>query len=629
MNAKKSTLLRLCLAAAMLLSMAPLQAFADESTTTVRTAYKSLDPNTEIYMETTTPGSDYLYYGAKNEPNGGVYYGRTAQGGTLSDGRYGLVNASQMDGESAVSFYYDITQSYSLEYWSYLYGPALSGGQRAFLVYINFPNEGGDCSVFAGGSYDSKLIEAFSYLNTLSNPVFIRIGGEMNVWNNTATPEQYIAAYRHVAGLARSCCPRAALVFAPNYSSAYRVDMDSFYPGDEYVDWVGVSLYYNRYHHTINDASQYPFLGVGEYGDAMLNVQQAVNLSRLHKKPLMATEGGSTNKFNSEDNSAWAAERMQKAFAFLPMVYPEIKAIISSDYGVSWEPTDYTFYNNPVVTTAYRQGVANNPTYLHSVGDTAGYYTKASAYSGPWSGQMRFAAYTYSPTKLTATWSVDGQTRATASDYPYSFTLDASALTNGAHTLAVTFSNGETKSCSFTVTNGTAPTTPSVPNEPGVPAAGSTQGLAYASTQTVEVDGKAVEFQMYALKDSEGNGTNYIKLRDMAYILNGTKAQFSVGYDNATKSIAVTPGQAYEATGAEMKTPFSGDRAFTGKDQAILVNGADANKKVTMFVITLLDDQGGGYNYFKLRDLGAALGFNVDWSAERGVFIETDKPYAG
>ena len=35
-----------------------------------------------------------------------------------------------------------------------------------------------------------------------------------------------------------------------------------------------------------------------------------------------------------------------------------------------------------------------------------------------------------------------------------------------------------------------------------------------------------------------------------------------------------------------------------------------------------------GNNYFKLRDLGKALGFNVGWSKEAGVFIESDKPYA-
>ena len=37
----------------------------------------------------------------------------------------------------------------------------------------------------------------------------------------------------------------------------------------------------------------------------------------------------------------------------------------------------------------------------------------------------------------------------------------------------------------------------------------------------------------------------------------------------------------------------------------------------------LTDDSGDGYTYYKLRDLGAALGFTVDWSAEQGVFIQT------
>ena len=165
----------------------------------------------------------------------------------------------------------------------------------------------------------------------------------------------------------------------------------------------------------------------------------------------------------------------------------------------------------------------------------------------------------------------------------------------------------------------TKPTDPVITVE-DIPAS----GTAYASTQTVTVDGKKVEFQMYALVDANGNGTNYIKLRDMAYVLNGTKAQFSVGYDNAAKTISVTSGEAYEAAGSEMKTPFSGDRSYTGGAQAVQVNG----KAVDMTAITLLDDAGGGYNYFKLRDLGKALGFNVGWSKEAGVFIETDKPYA-
>ena len=163
------------------------------------------------------------------------------------------------------------------------------------------------------------------------------------------------------------------------------------------------------------------------------------------------------------------------------------------------------------------------------------------------------------------------------------------------------------------------PTEPEQPTAPAVtvediPAS----GTAIASTQTVTVDGKAVEFQMYALADANGNLTNYIKLRDMAYILNGTKAQFSVGYDG---TISLTTGQPYEAGGTEMTTPYSGDRAYTGGAQTVKINGTD----VAMTAITLTDDDGGGYNYFKLRDLGKALGFNVSW--DNGVIVESDKPY--
>ena len=149
-----------------------------------------------------------------------------------------------------------------------------------------------------------------------------------------------------------------------------------------------------------------------------------------------------------------------------------------------------------------------------------------------------------------------------------------------------------------------------------LPAAFAAGGTAYASTQAVEVDGKKVEFQMYALKDAAGNPTNYVKLRDVAHVLNGTKAQFSVGYDG---SISVTTGQPYADAGGEMTTPYSGDRAYRDGSGSVKVNGQSASLES----IILTDDAGGDYTYFKLRDLGTALGFQVDWSADRGVFLNT------
>lgn len=147
----------------------------------------------------------------------------------------------------------------------------------------------------------------------------------------------------------------------------------------------------------------------------------------------------------------------------------------------------------------------------------------------------------------------------------------------------------------------------------------SASNLAYASTQDVLVDGKSVEFQCYALKDEAGNDTNYIKLRDVAQILNGTAVQFEVGWDGEAQAINIETGKAYTSNGSEMSTPFSGNRAYEDATATTNVNGTP----VSLSAILLKDDSDTGYTYYKLRDLGDALGFKVDWSEEKGIFIET------
>lgn len=442
------TLAALLAASAMLLGSVPVS--ASEGTTTQKTVYKGLEANTEIYRVTNAPGSDYPDFHAKAEPNGGIYYGRIARGGQTGNG-YGLANYSDMANESIVSFYYGLDDKYSLQYWSYLYGKALADGSRAFLVNLNFNGEASDCTMAANGSYDSKLTEAFAYLNTLSCPVFVRIGGEMNVWENKVSPANYQAAYRHIADIARKQAPNAALVFSPNFSGAAGIDMDSFYPGDHYVDWVGTSLYYNQYANngdTKNDA----FYGVGKYGDPMLNIQQTINLSRLHKKPVIITEGGSAYAQSGKDSAGFAAERVQKAYSFLPMVYPEIKAMVYSDSNFGSASTRYELSGSPAVSAAYQRAVQANPALRHNSSEAAAYYTKVSAAPSAWSGMVTLAAYTYASEKPSAVWYIDGKAMATVQEYPYAYQLNADALAPGAHKLEVRFSNGAQKA--YTIQTG-------------------------------------------------------------------------------------------------------------------------------------------------------------------------------
>ena len=126
--------------------------------------------------------------------------------------------------------------------------------------------------------------------------------------------------------------------------------------------------------------------------------------------------------------------------------------------------------------------------------------------------------------------------------------------------------------------------------------------------------------QAYALKDKNGYDTNYVKLRDIALLLNGTDAQFNVGWDGAVNIIT---DAAYTANGSEMHTPFDGDRNYELAFAKTKINGVE----IDVTAILLKDDQGGGYTYYKLRDLGQALGFDVSWVQGTGITIDSNLPY--
>lgn len=145
-------------------------------------------------------------------------------------------------------------------------------------------------------------------------------------------------------------------------------------------------------------------------------------------------------------------------------------------------------------------------------------------------------------------------------------------------------------------------------------------GTVYARTQNIDIDGKTVQFKTYAVVASDGGETNYVKLRDVAYALNGTAAQFNVEWNG---DVLIVPHSAYTPNGSEMSTPFTGDRTYTKATSATKVSG----QNVPFSAFCLTDDNYGSYTYYKLRDLGQVLDFDVSWDLNRGIYIESDKPY--
>lgn len=137
---------------------------------------------------------------------------------------------------------------------------------------------------------------------------------------------------------------------------------------------------------------------------------------------------------------------------------------------------------------------------------------------------------------------------------------------------------------------------------------------AIPTASTVLVDGKNIAFDAYLIE-----GNNYFKLRDLAHSLNGTTKQFEVGYDGETNSIALTTGQSYTVLGGEMEGKGIGTKEATPTDSKIIKDGME-----TQFTAYLID----GNNYFKLRDIGQAFDFSVEWDGESNtIAINTNKGY--
>jgi hypothetical protein len=150
--------------------------------------------------------------------------------------------------------------------------------------------------------------------------------------------------------------------------------------------------------------------------------------------------------------------------------------------------------------------------------------------------------------------------------------------------------------------------------EGAVPPSTTPAFTAKPTSSTVLVNGKNVAFDAYNI-----SGNNYFKLRDLAYILSGTGKQFEVSWDGENNAIILTSGKPYTTVGGEMTGKGAGDKTPSLTNSKIILDGKEV--QFTAYNIE-------GNNYFKLRDIGAAFDFGVDWDgANNTIVIDTSKGY--
>lgn len=131
------------------------------------------------------------------------------------------------------------------------------------------------------------------------------------------------------------------------------------------------------------------------------------------------------------------------------------------------------------------------------------------------------------------------------------------------------------------------------------------------STHLVTVDGNSTAPQGYNI-----DGNNYFKLRDIAYIVNNTDAQFDVSWDAAANEITLIKNQAYQAVGGEL----------AAAEQAVVKNVSVSDVKILLDgkQLSLSGYRINGNNYYKVRDVSDAVGFTIGFDeASQTVQIVT------
>ncbi|MBR1970729.1 MAG: hypothetical protein IKA17_10305 [Clostridia bacterium] len=199
---------------------------------------------------------------------------------------------------------------------------------------------------------DERYINFAKEISKNGVRVFIRFACEMNdeTSNWYVDGETYKEKFRYVSDIFHKYAPAAVMVWSPNF---YPEDnYEDYYPGDEYVDYVGISSY------LVEQPETDPF---GENTDRARWSSQLDTIYSLYgyKKPIIISECGATyeNYITGKDATDYASRQLYDFYTYLPIRYPNIKAIyyFDSDNG----SLKFKLSKNQQYLNAYKKAISN------------------------------------------------------------------------------------------------------------------------------------------------------------------------------------------------------------------------------------------------------------------------------
>lgn len=275
--------------------------------------------------------------------------------------------------------------------------------------------------------------------------VFLRWCSEMNgPWTPwSGNPELYIRKWRMIHDLMERVAPNVVMVWCPNATPA--PEIAKYYPGDAYVDWVGVNSYVVSIHNNIkSQPSEYE-----NPGDLFKDVYQRYSA----RKPIMICETGVTHYAAAlgREQADYAVTKIGQLYGNLPRAYRRLKAICYYDVNNlagaanGRKFNNYLLTDNPKITAAYSRAIA--PSYFLSgrqKPDALPAYIEGLADGQSLRGKVHLSAlakgHTLAPV---VTYKLDGKVIGkSAAAGSHGITLDCATVAPGAHTLTLVLTSG-------------------------------------------------------------------------------------------------------------------------------------------------------------------------------------------
>ncbi len=378
----------------------------------------------ELYVEGS--GKNVPFYNAKFEPKKGVYIGMVADNaegfGKLGD------YLTYIDSVGQTDLYYPSNEM-------------IKRDNVMSTVAINITSLG-------QVNYDT-IRKTLNNLNAYNKPMFIRFANEMNCSSLGDEPAEYIKIFRNVANMIHEY-PNFAVVWSPNDLGALDRDFKYYYPGDEYVDWVGVSCYPIKYFQNNPDSLERDkvFFMAEENSFATNHLKPLLKFMKDNniQKPVMISEGAvEVENALNEPHEQWSSVRMRDMLYNVIMKYPQVKLINYFNVYRANEKAKFYISDKEYASGIFREAENSGAYITEAFGESDFVFEKADFGETlkAKDGIVNLYTLAHIPNNenLTVTYRIDGKWYHSASEIPYKCRLDAASLANGKHTLTISAGN--------------------------------------------------------------------------------------------------------------------------------------------------------------------------------------------